>query len=66
MRWVPVRKRAENVAVTLEVLCFVLRRQAALANIVFLPLGTGHGGGLATQNDPGNLLELLGHIPGVH
>ena len=47
-RRVPVRKRAEDIAVPPEVLCLVLQRQAALANLVFLPLGVGHDGGLAT------------------
>ena len=48
VRRVPVRKRAEDIAVPPEVLCLVLQRQAALANLVFLPLGVGHHGGLAT------------------
>jgi len=48
VRRVPVRKRAEDIAVPPEVLCLVLQRQAALANLVFLPLGMGHDGGLAT------------------
>ena len=48
VRRVPVRKRAEDVTVLPEVLCLVLQRQAALANLVFLSLGVGHDGGLAT------------------
>ncbi|KAK7937463.1 uncharacterized protein PG986_014331 [Apiospora aurea] len=39
VHWAPVRKRAEDVAVPPELVWFVLQRQAALANLVFLPLG---------------------------
>ena len=48
VRRVPVHERAENIAEPPEVLCLVLQRPTALANLVFLPLGVGHDGGLAT------------------
>ena len=64
--WVPVRKRAEDIAVPPEVLCLLLQRQAALANLVFLRLGVDHDGGLATNTVRATCWTLLKHIPGVH
>ena len=64
VRRVPVRKRAEDIAVPPEVFCLVLQRQAALANLVFVRLGVGHDGGLATNMVRVTCWTLLEHIPG--
>ena len=66
VRRIPVCKSAEDIAVPPEVLCFVLQRQAALANLVFLRLGVDHDGGLATNTVRVTCWTLLEHIPGVH
>ena len=51
-----------DLTVPTELPCFVLQRQAALCKPYLLPLGVGHGGGLASQNGSTACWAPLEHI----